>query len=151
MSLFKEFKEFIGSGSAMDLAVGVIIGSAMTTILKSFVDEMVVPLTGLLGKVDFANSYLVLKGAVPDGLPLAEARKVAGAVVLGYGQFFTVALNTLILAFVVFLCVRTINRIKKAQEEEKKAEEAAPTPVPPRQEVLLAEIRDLLASKKESA
>ena len=101
MSLFKEFKEFIGQGNAVDLAVGVIIGSAMTTILKSFVDELIVPLTGLLGKADFANSYLVLKGSVPDGAPLAEARKVAGAVVLGYGQFITVALNTLILAFVV--------------------------------------------------
>ena len=147
MSLLKEFKEFIGSGNAVDLAVGVIIGSAMTSILKSFVDEMVVPLTGLLGKVDFANSYLVLKGEVAPGVPLAEARKVAGAVVLGYGQFFTVAFNTLILAFVVFLCVRTINQIKKAQAEEKQAEEAAAPPEPPRQEVLLAEIRDLLAAK----
>lgn len=151
MSMIQEFKEFVGHGNAVDLAVGVIIGSAMTSILKSFVDEMVVPLTGILGKVDFANSYLVLKGLVPEGLPLAEARKVAGAVVLGYGQFLTVAFNTLILAFVVFLCVRTINKIKKAQEAEKKAEEAAPTPEPPRQEVLLAEIRDLLAVKREPA
>lgn len=147
MSLFKEFKEFVGQGNAVDLAVGVIIGSAMTTILKSFVDELVVPLTGLLGKADFANSYLVLKGTVPDGAPLAEARKVAGAVVLGYGQFFTVALNTLILAFVVFLCVRTINHLKKAQAKEQAAEAAAAPPEPPRQEVLLAEIRDLLAQK----
>lgn len=144
MSLFKEFKEFVGSGSAMDLAVGVIIGSAMTTILKSFVDELIVPLTGMLGKTDFANSYLVLKGTVAEGLPLAEARKVAGAVVLGYGQFFTVALNTLILAFVVFLCVRTINNLRKSQLAEAAA---APPPEPPRQEVLLAEIRDLLAVK----
>ncbi|MBS2036566.1 large conductance mechanosensitive channel protein MscL [bacterium] len=148
MSLFKEFKEFIGQGSAVDLAVGVIIGSAMTTILKSFVDELVVPLTGLLGKADFANSYLVLKGSVPEGVPLAEARKVAGAVVLGYGQFVTVALNTLILAFVVFLCVRTINHLKKAQAKEQAAEAAAAPPEPPRQEVLLAEIRDLLAAQK---
>lgn len=146
MSLLKEFKEFIGSGNAMDLAVGVIIGSAMTTILKSFVDEMIVPLTGLLGKSDFANSYLVLKGTVGEGLPLAEARKVAGAVVLGYGQFFTILFNTLILAFVVFLRVRTINQIKKSRAAEVAA---APPPEPPRQEVLLAEIRDLL--KKGSA
>lgn len=148
MGLYKEFQEFIGQGNAVDLAVGVIIGSAMTTILKSFVDEMVVPLTGMLGKVDFANSYLVLKGIVPEGTPLAEARKVAGAVVLGYGQFLTVAFNTLILAFVVFLCVRTINKIKRAKAEEKAAEEAAPTSEPPRQEVLLTEIRDLLAAQK---
>ncbi|MFN8609040.1 MAG: large conductance mechanosensitive channel protein MscL [Vulcanimicrobiota bacterium] len=148
MSLFKEFKEFIGQGNAVDLAVGVIIGSAMTTILKSFVDELIVPLTGLLGKADFANSYLVLKGSVPDGAPLAEARKVAGAVVLGYGQFITVALNTLILAFVVFLCVRTINHLKKAQAQEQAAEAAAAPAEPPRQEVLLSEIRDLLAAQK---
>jgi large conductance mechanosensitive channel len=138
MAILKEFKEFIGSGSALDLAVGVIIGGAMTTILKSFVDELIVPLTGLLGKADFANSYLVLKGTVTDGLPLAEARKVAGAVVLGYGQFFTVALNTLILAFVVFLCVRAINRLR----QKKAAEEPAGRPPT---ELLLIEIRDLIA------
>ena len=146
MSIFKEFKEFVGSGSAMDLAVGVIIGSAMTTILKSFVDELIVPLTGMLGKTDFANSYLVLKGTVAEGLPLAEARKVAGAVVLGYGQFFTVALNTLILAFVVFLCVRTINNLRKTKLAE---EAAAAPPEPPRQEVLLTEIRDLLSTSRQ--
>lgn len=144
MSIFKEFKEFVGSGSAMDLAVGVIIGSAMTTILKSFVDELVVPLTGLLGKSDFANSYLVLKGTVPTGTLLVEARKLPETVIIGYGQFFTVALNTLILAFVVFLCVRTINNLRKTQVAE---EAAAPPPEPPRQEVLLTEIRDLLAAK----
>ena len=144
MSIFKEFKEFVGSGSAMDLAVGVIIGSAMTTMLKSFVDELVVPLTGLLGKSDFANSYLVLKGTVPTGTLLVEARKLPETVIIGYGQFFTVALNTLILAFVVFLCVRTINNLRKTQVAE---EAAAPPPEPPRQEVLLTEIRDLLAAK----
>lgn len=144
MSLFKEFKEFVGHGNAVDLAVGVIIGSAMTTILKSFVDELVIPLTGLLGKVDFANSYLVLKGSVAEGLPLSEARRVAGAVVLGYGQFFTVALNTLILAFAVFLCVRIINKLKRASAVEQAVEATAPAP-PTREEVLLTEIRDLLA------
>lgn len=140
MSLIKEFREFIGHGNAMDLAIGVIIGSAMTTILKSFVDELVVPLTGLLGKSDFSNSYLVLKGAVPDGLPLAEARKLTGAVVLGYGQFATVLVNTLILAFAVFIVVRMLNHLRKKQ-----AVEVPPQPlaVPP-QELLLTEIRDLL-------
>jgi len=139
MSLVSEFKEFVGSGNAIDLAVGVIIGSAMTKILTSFVDEMIVPLTGLIGSVDFSNMYVVLKGSVTPGTPLAEARKVAGAVVLGYGQFLTVGINTLILAFAVFMVVRTINRWKK---------EAPPPPpapeVTPPQEVLLAEIRDLL-------
>ena len=143
MSLLKEFREFVGHGNAMDLAVGVIIGSAMTTILKSFVDELVIPLTGMLGKTDFSNSYLVLKGTVADGLPLAEARKVAGAVVLGYGQFATVLANTLILAFAVFLVVHSLNKMKKKQAEEV----AADPPPPPAQEVLLTEIRDLLKAK----
>ncbi len=143
MSIVKDFKEFVGHGNAMDLAVGVIIGGAMTTILKSFVDELIVPLTGLLGKADFSNSYVVLKGAVPDGSPLAEARKVAGAVVLGYGQFATVMINTLILAFAVFMVVRAINNMKKKQAEEIAAEPAAP----PAQEVLLGEIRDLLKAR----
>lgn len=146
MSLWKDFKEFIGHGNAIDLAVGVIIGSAMTTVLKSFVDEMVVPLTGLLGKVDFSNQYLVLKGSVPDGLPLAEARKIAGAVVLGYGQFSTVLINTMVLAFVVFLVVRALNSVKREMVHEQTAEPAAPPPPSP-QEALLAEIRDVLKDR----
>ncbi|HEX7664701.1 MAG TPA: large conductance mechanosensitive channel protein MscL, partial [Polyangiaceae bacterium] len=112
MSLLKDFRDFVGKGNAIDLAVGLIVGSAISTILKSFVDELIVPLTGLLGKVDFSNRYFVLKGEVPDGTALAEARKIAGAVVLGYGQFITVAINTLVLAFVVFLIVRQINKLK---------------------------------------
>ena len=145
MTLFKEFKEFVGSGSAIDLAVGIVIGSAITTILTSFVNELVVPLTGLLGKADFSNMYWVIKGAVPEGLPLDEARKLAGAVVLGYGQFLTVLLNTLVLAFAVFILIRFINRLKRQEapvEEPAVVVEAAPS-----QESLLAEIRDILKSK----
>jgi large conductance mechanosensitive channel len=144
MSLMKDFRDFVGKGNAVDLAVGVIVGSAITTILKSFVDELVVPLTGLLGKADFSNSYVVLKGAVSDGVPLGEARKVAGAVVLGYGQFATILVNTLILAFAVFMMVRAINKLK---DKMKKEEAAAPPPAPaapPADVVLLTEIRDLL-------
>ena len=140
MSILKDFREFVGHGNAMDLAVGVIIGGAMSTILTSFVNELIVPLTGLMGKAEFSNWYVVLKGDVAEGLPLAEARKVAGAVVLGYGQFLTVLFNTLILAFAVFVVVRMVNNMKKKQAAE---EAAAPAP-PPAQEVLLAEIRDLL-------
>src|SRR5215204_1242750 len=112
MSLFKDFRDFVGKGNAIDLAVGVILGSAITTILKSFVDELVVPLTGLISKVDFSNKYYVLKGLVPEGAPLGEARKIAGAVVIGYGQFITILINTLILAFAVFLVVRAINKLR---------------------------------------
>lgn len=156
MSIVKDFREFIGSGSAIDLAVGVIVGSAITTILKSFVDELVVPLTGLLGKVDFANQYAILKGhdAIAakfpaGGAPLAEVRKLEGVVALGYGQFLTVAINTLILAFAVFLVVRAINKIKASvvREQVAAAEAAAPPPATPADVVLLTEIRDLLKAK----
>lgn len=144
MSIIQDFKNFIGKGSAIDLAVGLIVGSAITTILKSFVDELIVPLTGLLGKADFSNSYMVLKGTVADALPLAEARKVAGAVVLGYGQFATVAINTLILAFAVFMIVRSINAMKARMAKEEAAAPAPAPPPPPADVVLLTEIRDLL-------
>ncbi len=145
MSLVKDFKDFIGGGSAMDMAIGVIVGGAMVSILKSFVDEMIVPLTGLLGQSDFSNSYLVLKGTVANGMALAEARKLSGVVVLGYGQFFTVLINTLLLAFAVFLVVRMINNLKKKQAEEAALEPAASPP----QELLLGEIRDLLKSRPQ--
>lgn len=143
MAIVKEFRDFLGKGNVIDLAVGLIIGAAMATILKSFVDELIVPLTGLFGKADFANSYFVLKGTVADGLPLAEARKVAGVVVLGYGQFLTVLLNTLVLALAVFLVVRSVNKLKARLIAEEKA---APPP-PPAEVVLLTEIRDLLAKR----
>lgn len=155
MSLIKDFREFVGSGNAIDLAVGLIVGSAITAILKSFVDELIVPLTGLLGKVDFANQYAVIKGAdtiaakfPAGGAPLAEVRKLEGVVALGYGQFLTVAINTLILAFAVFMVVRIINKIKAATAKETAvAEAAAPPPPPPADVVLLTEIRDLLKAK----
>jgi large conductance mechanosensitive channel len=142
-SILKDFRDFIGRGSAIDLAVGLIVGSAIGAILKSFVDELIIPLTGLVTKVDFSNMYVVLKGTVPEGAPLAEARKVAGAVVLGYGQFVTVAINTLILAFAVFLVVRLVNKLKQAIEHEEKTKPAEPAK-PAAEVVLLTEIRDLL-------
>ncbi len=142
-SILKDFRDFIGRGSAIDLAVGLIVGSAIGAILKSFVDELIIPLTGLVTKVDFSNMYVVLKGTVPEGAPLAEARKVAGAVVLGYGQFVTVAINTLILAFAVFMVVRLVNKLKQAIEHEEKKKPAEPAK-PAAEVVLLTEIRDLL-------
>jgi large conductance mechanosensitive channel len=146
MSIVKDFKDFVGKGSAIDLAVGVIVGGAIGTILKSFVDEMVVPLTGLIGKVDFSNMYFVLKGQVPEGAPLAEARRIAGVVALGYGQFATVAINLLILAFAVFMMVRAVNKMKARLAKEEAAAPATPTP-PSAEIVLLGEIRDLLAKQ----
>ncbi len=144
MGLIKDFREFIGTGNAIDLAVGIIIGSAMTTILKSLVDELVVPLTGLLGKLDLANSYTVLKGTVKEGMPLAEVRKLEGVVALGWGQFLTILVNTMILAFVVFLVVRSINKLRRTQANESLI---AHPPAPPADVALLAEIRDLLKTR----
>src|SRR5262245_8198969 len=123
-SFLKDFRDFIGKGNAIDLAVGLIVGSAIGAILKSFVDELIIPLTGLFSKVDLTNMYLVLKGDIPEGTPLAEARKAAGVVALGYGQFITVAINTLILAFAVFIVVRFVNNLKTRLAHEEKA--AAP-------------------------
>ncbi len=140
--VLKDFRDFIGKGNAIDLAVGLIVGSATGAILKSFVDELVIPLTGLIGKADFSNLYLLLKGTVAEGAPLAEARKTAGVVAIGYGQFATVAINTLILAFAVFMVVRAVNKLKAAIAKE---EAAAPPPAAPAADVvLLTEIRDLL-------
>jgi large conductance mechanosensitive channel len=148
--MLKEFKDFIGGGNVVDLAVGVIVGAAMGKIIQSFVDEMIVPLVGLLPLPgDLSNLYVALKGseklaeaaqkAGVGHLPLAEARKVGDTVILGLGQFLTTALTVLITAFVVFIIVRQINKMKKPVEAP------APEPAgPPAQEVLLAEIRDLL-------
>lgn len=146
MTLLKEFRDFIGKGSAIDLAVGLIIGSAIGTILNSFVTELIIPLTGLVSRVDFTNLYLVLKGSVPEGTPLAEARKLAGVVALGYGAFLTVLINTLILAAAVFLVVRMVNSLRARIAAEEKPAPAAPPP-PPADVVLLTEIRDLLKTR----
>jgi large conductance mechanosensitive channel len=143
-SIFKDFRDFIGKGNAIDLAVGLIVGSAIGTILKSFVDELIIPLTGLASKVDFSNMYVVLRGEVAGGTPLAEARKAAGVVALGYGQFFTVLINTLILAFAVFLVVRAVNNLKSRMATEEAAKPPAAPPAPAPDIVLLTEIRDLL-------
>ncbi|MGC4047261.1 MAG: large conductance mechanosensitive channel protein MscL [Armatimonas sp.] len=141
--MLEEFKKFIGSGNVMDLAVAVIVGAAMTKIIQSFVDELIVPLVGLLPLPgDLSASYLVLKGDVPSGAALAEARKVPHAVVLGYGQFISTMLTVLITAFAVFLVVKAINKMKAKQVEA-----PAEAPPPPADVVLLTEIRDLLKSK----
>jgi large conductance mechanosensitive channel len=143
-SIIKDFRDFIGKGSAIDLAVGLIVGNAIGSILKSFVDELIIPLTGLASKVDFSNMYIVIKGEVAPGTPLAEARKAAGVVALGYGQFITVLINTLILAFAVFLVVRAVNNLKQRMAKEEAATPPAAPPAPAPDVVLLTEIRDLL-------
>ena len=134
MGFATEFKEFALKGSVVDLAVGVIIGAAFGKIVDSLVGDVVMPVVGaIFGGVDFSNHFIPLAGQT--AATLAEAKK-AGAV-LAYGNFVTVALNFAILAFIIFIMVRQINRMKKAAPP-------APPPATPEDVVLLREIRDAL-------
>ena len=143
--MWKEFREFIAQGSVMDLAVGIIIGAAFTAIVNSLVGDLINPLIGLvLGGVDFSDMYVVMSGTVPEGVGLATARE-SGAAIFAYGAFITAVINFLIIAFVIFMLVRTVNKMR---EIGRKAEEAAPeAPAAPTEVELLAEIRDALKAK----
>jgi len=133
MSMIKEFKEFAMRGNVLDMAVGIIIGGAFGKIVGSLVNDVIMPPIGvLLGGVDFSSLGITIKDAV-DGAP---------AVILGYGLFINTVINFLIVAFAIFLLIKAVNSFKKKQE----AAPAAPAP-PPRQEVLLGEIRDLLKAR----
>lgn len=135
MGFVKEFREFAIKGNVIDLAVGVIIGGAFSKIVDSLVGDVIMPVVSrIFGGLDFSNYFIPLAGQT--AATLAEAKK--GGAVFAYGNFITVALNFLILAFVIFLMVRQINRLKKLH--------AAPPPpaAPPEQVVLLREIRDAL-------
>jgi large conductance mechanosensitive channel len=138
--MLKEFKDFIARGNVMDMAVGIIIGAAFTTIVKSFVGDVLMPPIGLMtGGVDFSNLFISLSGAEYESLAAAQE---AGAATLNYGVFLNAVINFLIVAFAIFILVKQVNRMKK-QEEEKPA---AP-PAPPKSEVLLEEIRDLMRAQ----
>ncbi|MFZ6815856.1 large conductance mechanosensitive channel protein MscL [Undibacterium sp. Rencai35W] len=137
MSMLKEFKDFASKGNVVDLAVGVIIGAAFGKIVDSLVADIVMPIIGrILGGLDFSNYYLPLNGQASN-LALAEAKKTGA--VLAYGNFITISLNFLILAFIIFQMVRLFNKMKK---DEPVAEAA--TPATPEDVVLLREIRDAL-------
>jgi len=143
MSFVSEFKNFALKGNVMDLAVGVIIGGAFGKIVDSVVGDLIMPLVSkAFGGLDFSSYYLALAGQAP-GLPLAEAKKLGA--VFAYGNFITVALNFLILAFIIFLMVRQMNRLM-AEKAAEPAAPAAPAPTP-EDIVLLREIRDSLKSK----
>jgi large conductance mechanosensitive channel len=140
MSMLKEFREFAVKGNVVDLAVGVIIGGAFGKIVDSLVADIIMPLVGLIfGKLDFSNLYVVL-GTAPSGVAnnLADLKK-AGVAVLAYGNFITIAVNFVILAFIIFIMVKQINRLRHTEE----AAPAAPA-APPEDVVLLREIRDSL-------
>ncbi|MEO1140772.1 MAG: large conductance mechanosensitive channel protein MscL, partial [Pseudomonadota bacterium] len=132
------FKAFIMRGNVMDLAVGVIIGGAFSAIVKSLVDDVLMPIIGaIFGGLDFSNYFAPLAEGVSAAT--LDAAKEQGAV-LAYGSFITAVINFLIIGFIIFLIVRSVNKLMESTEEE---EEEAPAE-PPAQEVLLTEIRDLL-------
>ena len=144
MSIIQEFKEFAVKGNVMDLAVGVIIGGAFSTIVNSVVKDLIMPVIGAItGGLDFSNYYLPLSSKVQSGLAYADAKKTGA--VLGWGQFLTFVVNFLIVAFVLFLVIQSMNRMKRhlAAPDDAKA----PKP-PPADVVLLTEIRDLLKERR---
>ena len=135
MGMISEFKEFAVKGNLVDLAVGFIMGGAFATVVSSLVNDIIMPVVGkLIGGVDFSNLYINLTDT--DYATLADAQE-AGAAVITYGVFINALISFLIVALVMFMIIKSMNKIKKAEEEAPAA--------PPANEVLLAEIRDLLA------
>lgn len=139
MTLYQEFKKFAMRGNAIDLAVGVVIGAAFSGIINSLVKDIINPPLGLLiGGIDFSSFFLVLKGAGP--YPSLKAAQDAGAVVLTYGLFINAIINFLIIALVLFLVVRQINRLTTPKDQPGE-------PPPPADIQLLQEIRDILKAQ----
>ncbi|KFB11179.1 large conductance mechanosensitive channel protein MscL [Nitratireductor basaltis] len=139
--MLKEFKEFIARGNVMDLAVGVIIGGAFGLIVKSLTDDVIMPLVGaIFGGFDFSDYFVPLSDGVTA--TTLEAAREQGAV-FAYGNFITVVVNFLILAWIIFLMVKGVNNLRR-----KEAETPAEPKAPPQDVQLLTEIRDLLATQK---
>jgi large conductance mechanosensitive channel len=133
--MLKEFKEFAMRGNVIDLAVGIIIGAAFTTVVNSLVKDIIMPPIGfVMNGIDFSNFFLVLKG---DDYPSLKAAQDAGAVTINYGVFINAVINFLIVAFAVFILVKQVNRFRKQATEE-------PPAAPTKSEALLMEIRDAL-------
>jgi large conductance mechanosensitive channel len=138
-----EFRDFAMKGNVVDLAIGVVIGAAFGKIVDSIVNDIFMPIIGFItGGIDFSNHYIALSDKVKDGMAYDDAQK-AGAVI-GWGHFVTVLVSFLIIAWVLFLVVKGINRLR-AQAAAKA--EAAPPPGPTKEEVLLTQIRDILAKQ----
>ena len=144
MGMLQEFKEFAVKGNVIDLAVGVIIGGAFGKIVESLVGDLIMPLlSAVLGRVDFSNLFIVL-GSVPAGVGSSlEALRKAGVPVLAYGSFLTVLVNFILLAFVIFILIRQINRLRSTPEPAAPAAPAAP----PEDVLLLRQIRDSLQKR----
>lgn len=142
--MIKEFKEFAMRGNVLDMAVGIIIGAAFGTIVNSLVNDVIMPPVGLaLGGVDFTNLFVTLRDGTKAAGPYASlaAAKDAGAVTLNYGVFVNSIVSFLIVAFAIFMIVKSANSLKQKQAE------APATPAPTKDQVLLTEIRDLLKSR----
>lgn len=145
--MIREFRDFIAKGNAMDLAVGIIIGAAFTAIVNSIVADLINPVIGVLtGGIDFSNLFFVL--GAEEFTNLAAARE-AGVAVFAYGAFLTAVIEFLIIAFVVFLLVKAINRLKDAAV--RRGQEVPGAPKGPSQEELLTDIRNLLATGRSDA
>lgn len=147
--MLREFKDFIARGNVMDMAVGIIIGAAFTAIVNSLVADLINPFIGLFtGGLDFTNQYVVLSGEVAAGASLEAARE-AGAAVFAYGAFLMAVLNFLIIALVVFMLVRSVNKLKDtaAREQVEAAQAPAEDPAPTELEILV-EIRDSLKARQ---
>ncbi|MBC7155622.1 MAG: large conductance mechanosensitive channel protein MscL [Rhodobacteraceae bacterium] len=141
--MLNEFKTFIAKGNVMDMAVGIIIGAAFTGIVQSLVGDLINPVIGLItGGIDFSNLFVNLGAGEFTSL---AAAKEAGAPVIAYGSFLTAVINFLIIAWVVFLLVKAVNRLKDAAKKQEAAAPAAPKG--PTQEELLTQIRDALVAK----
>jgi large conductance mechanosensitive channel len=149
MSIVKEFKEFALKGNVMDLAVGVIIGGAFSTIVNSIVKDLIMPIVGVAtGGLDFSNQFIRLGGIPASFKGNADSYKdlqTAGVAVFGYGSFITVLINFIILAFIIFMMVKFINNLRKPSAAEAVLAESAPTP---EDILLLREIRDSLKSPR---
>jgi large conductance mechanosensitive channel len=138
--MLKEFKEFAMRGNMLDMAVGIIMGAAFGGLVNSMVNDILMPIVGAItGGVDFSNFFVNLSGP-QDQFPSLEAAKAAGAATVNWGFFINLVINFIIVAFVMFLLIKGMNKMRKEAP-------AAPPPAPPRSETLLEEIRDLLKKK----
>jgi len=148
MSFLKEFRDFAVKGNMLDMAVGIVIGAAFTTIVSSMVDDIIMPPIGLvLGGVDFSDLFIKLRDGSPPGPYMTlQAARDAGAVTWNIGNFINALVKFTIVAFALFIVVKAVNNLRR-MAEQKKAEEPPPPAAPAPEVVLLEEIRDLLARK----
>ncbi len=144
--MLEEFKKFALKGNMVDMAVGIVIGAAFGTVIKSLVSDIINPIiAGIFRTPDFSNLFIVLRNPTGESFTSIEAARQAGAAVVGYGLFINALVAFLIVAFVLFLVVKNMNRLMEKKTEQTATPAAPPEPTP--QEVLLAEIRDLLKAR----